>query len=97
MKKYKSNHMVTIMFQLCNMFLITFPGVFIMWLLFNQDDQQGVLYIFPTYGLLILFFIVLGNRFFYFSKKNAISPVKILFINVQQIIWIKMKYFTYSL
>ena len=44
MKKYKSNHMVTIMFQLCNMFLITFPGVFIMWLLFNQDDQQGVLY-----------------------------------------------------
>lgn len=61
MKKYKSNHMVTIMFQLCNMFLITFPGVFIMWLLLNPDDQQGVLYIFPTYGLLILFFIVFGN------------------------------------
>lgn len=61
MKKYKSNYMVTIMFQLCNMFLITFPGVFIMWLLINPDDQLGVLYIFPTYGLLILFFIVFGN------------------------------------
>ena len=61
MKKYKSNHMVTIMFQLCNMILITFPGAFIMWLLINPDDQQSILYIFPTYGLIILLFIIFGN------------------------------------
>ena len=61
MKKYKSNYMFTIMFQICNMFLITFPGAFLMWLIFNSNEKEGVLYIFPTYGLLILFFIVLGN------------------------------------
>ena len=72
MKKYKSNYLVTIMFQLCNMFLITFPGVFIMWLLFNPDDQQGVLYIFPTYGLLILYFIVFGHLI-HFVKKCSLN------------------------
>lgn len=90
MKKFKSNYMVTIMFQLCNIFLITFPGVFLMWLLLNPDDQQGVLYIFPTYGILILFFIVFGNvihfittiftkyKVFIYENKIEIKGKKIL-------------------
>ncbi len=61
MKKYKPNYMVTIMFQLCNMFIVTFPGVAIMCIMLNPDDVNGVLYIFPTYFFLILYFIVLGN------------------------------------
>ena len=39
MKKYKSNYMFTIMFQICNMFLITFPGVFLMWLILNPNEK----------------------------------------------------------
>ena len=61
MKKYKSNYMFTIMFQICSFLLSLFPGIFIMWLVANPDDAMGVLYIFPSYIVLILFFTVLGN------------------------------------
>lgn len=61
MKKYKSNYMVTIMFQICNMILITFPGTFLMWLILNTNEKEGVLYIFPTYGAIILICIIFGN------------------------------------
>lgn len=61
MKKYKSNYMFTIMFQICSFLLSLFPGIFIMWLVTNPDDAMGVLYIFPSYIVLILFFTVLGN------------------------------------
>lgn len=90
MRKYRSNYLVTIMFQLCNMFLITFPGVFLMWILLNPDDTEGVLYIFPTYGILVLFFIVFGNvihfittiftkhKVFIYDNKIEIKGKKIL-------------------
>ncbi len=61
MKKYKSNYLFTVMFQLCSLFISFFPGIFLMWLLINPNDSEGVLYIFPLYIVLILFFIVLGN------------------------------------
>ncbi len=61
MKKYKPNYMFTIMFQLCSLFLSFFPGIFIMWLVLNPNEAEGVLYIFPLYIVLILFFTVLGN------------------------------------
>ena len=49
------------MFQICSFLLALFPGIFIMWLVTNPDDAMGVLYIFPSYIVLILFFTVLGN------------------------------------
>lgn len=61
MKKYKPNFMVTIMFQICNMFIAMFPGIAVMWMMLNPNDIKGVLYIFPTYLVLILFFIIFGN------------------------------------
>ena len=61
MKKYKPNFMVTIMFQICNMFIAMFPGIAVMWMMLNPKDIKGVLYIFPTYFVLILFFIIFGN------------------------------------
>ena len=61
MKKYKSNYMFTLMFQLCSLFLSFFPGLFIMWLIINPNESEGVLNIFPLYIDLILFFTVLGN------------------------------------
>ena len=61
MKKYKSNYMFTIMFQICSLLLSLFPGIFITWLVTNPDDAMGVLYIFHSYIVLILFFTVLGN------------------------------------
>lgn len=61
MKKYKPNYMVTIMFQLCNMFIAMFPGIAIMWIILNPKDIKGVLYIFPTYLVIVLFFIIFGN------------------------------------
>ena len=61
MKKYKSNYLFTVMFQLCSLFISFFPGIFLMWLLINPSEGEGVLYIFPLYIVLILFFTVLGN------------------------------------
>jgi hypothetical protein len=61
MKKYKSNYLFTVMFQLCSLFISFFPGIFLMWLLINPNEGEGVLYIFPLYIVLILFFTVLGN------------------------------------
>lgn len=61
MKKYKANYMVTIMFRICNMILITFPGAFLMWLILNPNEKEGVLYIFPTYGVILFFCIIFGN------------------------------------
>ena len=58
MKKYKFNYLFTVMFQLCSLFISFFPGIFLMLLLLNLN---GVLYIFPLYIVLILFFTVLGN------------------------------------
>lgn len=61
MKRYKSNYLFTPMFQLCNLFLSFFPGIFLMWLLLNPDEAEGVLYIFPMYLAIILFYVVFGN------------------------------------
>ncbi len=63
MKKYKSNYLFTPMFQLCNLFLSFFPGILLMWLLLNPDEAEGVLYIFPMYVAIILFYVVFGNVF----------------------------------
>ena len=61
MKKYRFNYLFTFMFQLCSLFISFFPGIFLMWLLINPNEAEGVLYIFPLYIVLILFFTVLGN------------------------------------
>ena len=61
MKKYKSNYMFTLMFQLCNALLSFFPGTIIMWIWLNPDEAEYAIYIFPLYILLILFFAILGN------------------------------------
>ena len=61
MKRYKSNYLFTPMFQLCNLFLSTFPGAFLMWLFLNPNEAKEVLYIFPMYIIIILFFTLLGN------------------------------------
>lgn len=61
MKKYKFNYLFTLMFQLCSLFISFFPGIFLMWLLLNPNEVESVLYIFPLYIVLILFFTVLGN------------------------------------
>ena len=61
MKKYKSNYLFTLMFQVCSLFISLFPGIFLMWLLINPNEGEGVLYIFPLYIVTILFFTVLGN------------------------------------
>ena len=61
MKKYKSNYLFTVMFQLCSFFTSFFPGIFLMLLINPPNEGEGVLYIFPLYIVLILFFTVLGN------------------------------------
>jgi len=61
MKKYKFNYLFTVMFQLCSFLISFFPGIFLMLLLINPNEGEGVLYIFPLYIVLILFFTVLGN------------------------------------
>ncbi|MBR5121234.1 MAG: hypothetical protein IKU89_01655, partial [Oscillospiraceae bacterium] len=58
MKKYKSNYVFTIMFQVCNIFLSGFPGLFIVVLLFKP---QAAIYI-PLFGCgVVCFFVVIGN------------------------------------
>lgn len=61
MKKYKPNFLVTIMFEMCSLLLTTMPGTAIMFILLNPKDIKRVLYIFPAYLAIILYFIVLGN------------------------------------
>ncbi|MBR6768989.1 MAG: hypothetical protein IKM34_05835 [Clostridia bacterium] len=62
MKKYKSNHMFTVMFQICNEFLAVIPGIIIAWVWFRPDEAKQAVYImFPSCILLILFFVILGN------------------------------------
>ena len=66
MKKYKFNYLFTPMFQFCSFMISLFPGIFLMFLLINPNEGNpnegdGVLYIFPVYIVLILFFTVLGN------------------------------------
>ena len=56
MKKYKFNYLFTPMFQICSLLISFFPGIFLMWLLINPNEGDGVLYIFPVYIVLILFF-----------------------------------------
>ena len=73
MKKYKPNYMVTIMFQLCNMFIAMFPGIAIMWIILNPKDIKGVLYIFPTYLVIVLFFIISVSGIVYIIKVPANS------------------------
>lgn len=53
--------MFTIMFQLCSFLLSLFPAIFIMNLTLNSNKATELLYIFPSYAALILFFAVLGN------------------------------------
>ena len=58
MKKYKSNYAFTIMFQLCNIFLSGFPGIFIVVLFF---EPQAAIYT-PLFGCgIVCFFVVIGN------------------------------------
>ncbi len=58
MKKYKSNYLFTIMFQLCNLFLSFLPGIFIISLRF---EPQSAIYT-PLFGvMIILLFIIMGN------------------------------------
>ena len=61
MKKYKSNYLFTVMFQLCSFFTSFLPGIFLILLINPTNEGEGVLYIFPLYIVLILFFTVLGN------------------------------------
>ena len=62
MKKYKSNHMFTVMFQICNELLAFIPGMIIMWIWLSPDEAEYAIYIlFPSCILLILFFVILGN------------------------------------
>lgn len=58
MKKYKSNYVFTTMFQLCNIFLSGFPGIFIVALCF---EPQAAIYT-PLFGCgIVCFFVVIGN------------------------------------
>lgn len=61
MKKYKSNYLFTVMFQMCSSLTSFFPGILIMWLMKNPDEVKGILYMFLVYIALISFFTVLGN------------------------------------
>ena len=61
MKKYKSNYMVTTMFQFCNMFLAMFPGVFLMLLILIKDEEFNILYLFLAYAIFIVGFTIIGN------------------------------------
>lgn len=74
MKQYKSNYLFTLMFQLSNMWLMFFPGIFIM-LLLRPNGLEEVLGIFPLYLISILFFIIFGNAIHFliclFTKHNV--------------------------
>ena len=95
MKKYKSNYMFTIMFQICSFLLSLFPGIFIMWLVTNPDDAMGVLYIFPSYIVLILFFTVLGNVIHFiislFTKHTVYIDEKTITLKGKKILTESMK------
>ena len=95
MKKYKSNYMFTIMFQICSFLLSLFPGIFIMWLVANPDDAMGVLYIFPSYIVLILFFTVLGNVIHFiislFTKHTVYIDEKTITLKGKKILTESMK------
>ena len=95
MKKYKSNYMFTIMFQICSLLLSLFPGIFITWLVTNPDDAMGVLYIFPSYIVLILFFTVLGNVIHFiislFTKHTVYIDEKTITLKGKKILTESMK------
>ena len=95
MKKYKSNYMFTIMFQICSLLLSLFPGIFITWLVTNPDDAMGVLYIFPSYIVLILFFTVLGNVIHFiislFTKHTVCIDEKTITLKGKKILTESMK------
>ena len=59
MKKYKSNHVFTFMFQIYNFLLTLFPGIFVFWIFAN--GAEGIVYLFRMYMFLLLFAIVAGN------------------------------------
>lgn len=61
MKKYKPNYMLTIMFQICNMYLSFVPGIFLFWLFANPNEAGGAWGIFPVTFAIILFFTIFGN------------------------------------
>ena len=61
MKKYKSNYVFTIMFQLYNMYLSFLPGILIIMIWLNPNEPAAGMYIFPVYLFITLFFLVLGN------------------------------------
>ena len=61
MKKYKSNYVFTFVFFFFNLSLSFFPGIFLMWIITNPDEMGSALYIFPLYGVLLVFFLIVGN------------------------------------
>ena len=95
MKKYKSNYLFTVMFQLCSLFISFFPGIFLMWLLINPSEGEGVLYIFPLYIVLILFFTVLGNAIHFiislFTKYTVYIDEKTITVQGKRILTQSMK------
>ena len=59
MKRYKSNYLFTVAFQICNGLLATMPGVIIMGLILGE---RGVLlHAIPTYAVVIFVFAILAN------------------------------------
>ena len=66
MKKYKSNYVFTFSFIMCNLFLSFFPGLFLMWILLNPTEPEGILYLLLSYIGFIAFFIVGGNLLHFF-------------------------------
>ncbi len=61
MKKYKSNYLFTLIFQISNIFLSFFPGLCIMWIFLHPNASGESWQIFPLYLIFILLFVVLGN------------------------------------
>lgn len=95
MKKYKPNFLVTIMFALCSILILTMPGIAIMWIILNPKDIKGVLYIFPAYFAIILFFIVLGNIIHFiislFKKHRVFIDDEFLTLKVEKELTQKIK------
>lgn len=96
MKKYKSNYLVTVMFQLCNIFLSLFPGVFLMSEILAKDDEFNVWFLFLMYSFFILFFIIVGNILHFivslFTKHKVFIDDKSITIKGDKILTQKIEF-----
>lgn len=96
MKKYKSNYLFTLMFQLYNMYLSFLPGICLMWIALNPNEIEGLIYIFPMYLVLTLFFLIFGNVIHFlislFTKHKVYIDEESITIQGKKIVTQSMKF-----